>query len=82
MHNPPHPGLAIKEDVLPALGVSPSAVADSLGVSRAEFIAIIHGESEITPAMAVRIERWLGVDSGGSASVWLRQQAAYNKHLR
>ncbi|WP_215299394.1 HigA family addiction module antitoxin [Polynucleobacter sp. AP-Nino-20-G2] len=82
MHNPPHPGLVIKEDILPALGIDPAEAADLLGIARIEFIAVIHGESEITPAMAVLIERWLGVDRGGAASVWLRQQATYNKHLR
>jgi plasmid maintenance system antidote protein VapI len=28
--------------------------------------------------MALRIEAWLGVKNGGSASVWLAQQSAYD----
>ena len=32
----------------------------------------------ISPAMALRIERWLGRDHGGAAEVWIAQQAAYD----
>jgi plasmid maintenance system antidote protein VapI len=28
--------------------------------------------------MALRIEAWLGVENGGSASAWLSQQTAYD----
>ena len=38
---------------------------------------VINGRAAISPAMALRIERWLGRDHGGSAEVWLAQQAAY-----
>ena len=31
-----------------------------------------------SPEMALRLARWLGVDHGGSASVWLGMQAAYD----
>ena len=28
--------------------------------------------------MALRLERWLGIDHGGRAEVWLRMQAAHD----
>lgn len=35
LHNPPHPGEALKEDILPKLGLSVTEAAAQLGVSRA-----------------------------------------------
>jgi len=34
MHNPPHPGETLKEDVLPALGLTVTEAAEQLGVAR------------------------------------------------
>ena len=34
MHNPPHPGEILREDVLPELGLSVTQAADQLGVTR------------------------------------------------
>jgi plasmid maintenance system antidote protein VapI len=28
--------------------------------------------------MALRIEKWLGVENGGSADLWLAEQASYD----
>ncbi|HEX7687582.1 MAG TPA: HigA family addiction module antitoxin [Burkholderiaceae bacterium] len=78
MHNPPHPGETLREEVLPALGISVTEAAAQLGVTRAAFSRVINGRAGISPEMALRLERWLGVDHGGSASVWLGMQAAYD----
>jgi addiction module HigA family antidote len=78
MHNPPHPGETLREDVLPALGISVTEAAAQLGVTRAAFSRVINGRAGISPEMALRLERWLGVEHGGSASVWLAMQAAYD----
>jgi len=77
MHNPPHPGLTIKEDILPALGMSVTEAADQLGVTRVALSRVINGKAAISPDMALRIEKWLGIKNGGSADVWLRQQDKY-----
>ena len=37
MHNPPHPGSLLKEDVLPALDLTVTEAATQLGVSRVQF---------------------------------------------
>jgi antitoxin HigA-1 len=78
MHNPPHPGLILREDVLPALGLSVTEAADQLGVSRVTLSRTVNGNAAISAEMALRLEQWLGSDNGGSADMWLRMQAAYD----
>lgn len=78
MHNPPHPGLTIRDDVLPAIGVNVTEAAEQLGVSRVTFSRMINGRAAISPEMALRIEAWLGVERGGDARLWLAQQSAYD----
>lgn len=78
MHNPPHPGLTLRDDVLPALGISISTAAVQLGVTRAALSRVLHGHAAISPEMALRLEAWLGVDHGGRADLWLHLQADYD----
>jgi antitoxin HigA-1 len=78
MHNPPHPGETLREDVLPALGVSVTDAANALGVTRAALSRVLHGHAAISPEMAMRIEAWLGESRGGRAELWLAMQAAYD----
>jgi addiction module HigA family antidote len=78
MHNPPHPGLTLRDDVLPALNLTVTAAAEQLGVTRPALSRVLNGKAAISPEMALRIEAWLGVKNGGSASVWLAQQSAYD----
>jgi addiction module HigA family antidote len=78
MFNPPHPGLTLRDDVLPALGLSVSEAAAQLGVDRTTLSKVLNGRASISPAMALRIERWLGRNNGGAAEVWLDQQTAYD----
>ena len=75
MHNPPHPGETLREDVLPALGLSVTDAAAQLGVTRAALSRVLNGRAAISPEMALRIEQWLGVENGGRADVWLAGQA-------
>lgn len=78
MHNPPHPGLSIRDDVLPSLGLNITQAAEQLGVSRVAFSRVINGHAAISPEMALRIEAWLGIKRGGEARLWLAQQSAYD----
>ncbi|QWE19916.1 HigA family addiction module antitoxin [Polynucleobacter sp. AP-Kolm-20A-A1] len=78
MHNPPHPGLTLRDDILPALGITVTAAAEQLGVTRAALSRVLNAKAAISPEMALRIEAWLGVENGGSASIWLAQQSAYD----
>jgi addiction module HigA family antidote len=78
MFNPPHPGLTLRDDILPALNLQVSEAAAQLGVDRTTLSKVLNGRAAISPAMALRIEHWLGRDHGGAAEVWLAQQAAYD----
>ena len=78
MHNPPHPGETLREDVLPALGVTVTQAAAQMGVTRAALSRVLNGRAAVSPQMALRIEGWLGVENGGRADVWLAQQTAYD----
>lgn len=78
MHNPPHPGETLRDDVLPALGLSVTAAAMQLRVTRAALSRVLNGRASISPEMALRIESWLGSENGGSADAWIAQQAAYD----
>ena len=78
MYNPPHPGITLPEDVLPALGISITQAALELGITRPALSRVLNGKAAISPEMALRLEQWLGINNGGSASLWLGQQSAYD----
>ncbi len=78
MFNPPHPGETLKEDILPALGLTVTEAARQLGVTRTAFSRVLNGHAAISPDMARRIEAWLGQDRGGRADLWLGMQLDYD----
>lgn len=78
IHNPPHPGETLREDILPALGLNVTQAALQLSVTRATLSRVLNGRAAISPEMALRLEGWLGVENGGSADLWIGQQAAYD----
>jgi len=78
MFNPPHPGLTLRDDVLPALGLNVTEAAKQLDVSRVAFSRLLNGRAAISPEMALRIEAWLGLERGGEARLWLAEQSAYD----
>jgi antitoxin HigA-1 len=78
MYNPPHPGETLREDVLPALGLSVTDAAEQLGVARPSLSRVLNGHAAISPEMAIRLEKWLGIDNGGRADLWLAEQASYD----
>jgi len=79
MHNPPHPGATIREDILPDLGLSDTEAAQQLGVSRVTLSRLINEQSGISADMARRLEAWLGgPEHGPSAESWLQMQLDYD----
>jgi addiction module HigA family antidote len=78
MHNPPHPGETLRDDILPTLGLTVTDAAKQLGVTRVALSRVLNGRAAISPEMALRIEQWLGVENGGRADVWLAEQASYD----
>jgi len=79
MFNPPHPGETLREDVLPALGLTVTEAARQLGVSRVALSRALNGKAAISPDMARRLEAWIGgPEHGPSPESWLRGQLAYD----
>jgi addiction module HigA family antidote len=74
MHNPPHPGEILKRLCLEPLGLTVTAAAEALGVSRKTLSAILNGRAGISPEMAVR----LSIAFGTTAESWLNQQTQYD----
>jgi len=69
---PTHPGALLREDVLPALGMTQTELARRLGVSRLSVSELLHEKRALSPDMAMRLGKLLGT----SAESWLRMQAA------
>jgi addiction module HigA family antidote len=78
MFNPPHPASILREDVLPALGLTVSEAARQLGVSRVALSRVLNEHAGISVDLARRIEAWLGPENGGRAETWLRMQIDYD----
>lgn len=76
----PHPGAILREDVLPALGLTVTEAAAQLDVTRPALSRVLNGHAGISPEMALRIEAWLGRERGGDAGLWLRMQANFDRH--
>ncbi len=71
---PTHPGAILREDVLPDLGMSVSAFARNLGVSRQTLHAVLAERSGISPEMALR----LGALLGNGAQLWVDMQSRHD----
>lgn len=71
---PVHPGEILKEDVLPSVGLSVTAAAKSLGVSRQMLHDILAGRKPLSAIMCLRVSRLFG----SSPEFWMRLQAAYD----
>lgn len=74
MHNPPHPGEIIREECINALGLSVTAAAKILGVSRKTVSMLLNERAGVSPDMAIRLSKAFG----SSARVWLGLQMAYD----
>jgi addiction module HigA family antidote len=60
MLRPPHPGEMIRHDVLEPLGVSVTAAAKALGVTRPALSNLLNARASLSPEMALRIEKAFG----------------------
>jgi addiction module HigA family antidote len=69
---PTHPGAILREDILPALKMTQTELAELLGVSRLSVSELLHEKRALSPEMAVRIGKLLNT----SAESWLHMQEA------
>lgn len=74
MHDPPHPGEVLRELCLAPLGLSVTAAAKWLGVSRQSLSELLNGRNGVSAEMAIRLEQAFG----STADTWLRMQIAYD----
>jgi antitoxin HigA-1 len=71
MHNPPHPGLVLRE----YLGdLSVSSAAAHLRVTRVTLSRVLNGKAGISAAMALRLAAALGT----SPEMWMNMQSQYD----
>src|ERR1700687_5716009 len=61
MLNPPHPGEFIRTEIMEPLGLSVTAAAEALGVSRPTLSSLLNGKADLSGDMALRIEKAFGV---------------------
>ncbi len=73
MHNPAHPGEIVQE-YMEGLGLTVSALAEHLKITRANLSRMIHGKTGISAEMAIRLSEAFGT----SPDVWVRMQANYD----
>ncbi|GAA2086745.1 HigA family addiction module antitoxin [Pseudolysinimonas kribbensis] len=74
MHNPSHPGVILREDVLPDLGVTVTEAAEALGVSRVTLSRVLNGRASVSANLAMRLEA-AGIST---ARFWLDAQTNYD----
>jgi addiction module HigA family antidote len=74
MRRPPHPGEIIRELCLAPLGISVTAAAKALGVTRKSLSELLNGKSGVSPEMAVR----LSIAFKTSPESWLNHQMQYD----
>lgn len=74
MKNPPHPGEIIRDLYLEPLGLTVTAAANGLGVTRKTLSLLINGHAGISPEMAIRLAQGFGRSPEG----WLQLQMQYD----
>ncbi len=74
MKNPPHPGDFIKTEIVGAAGLTVTAAARALRVSRPALSSLLNGRADLSGEMALRIEKAFGV----RMDTLMRMQSAYD----
>jgi len=74
MKNPPHPGDFIRTEIIKPAGLSVTAAAVALGVSRPALSSLLNSRAALSGEMALRFEKAFGV----KMDTLMRMQAAYN----
>jgi addiction module HigA family antidote len=74
MKNPPHPGRIVRQECIEPLGLTVTAAAKGLGVTRKALSELLNGKSGVSPEMAFRLSKAFG----SSPELWLGLQADYD----
>jgi len=74
MKNPPHPGDFIRTEIIQPAGLSVTAAAAALRVSRPALSSLLNRRADLSGEMALRIEKAFGV----TMDILMRMQASYD----
>lgn len=74
MKNSPHPGDIIRTEIIDPVGLSVTAAAAALQVSRPALSSLLNGKAGLSGDMALRIEKAFGV----KMDTLMRMQTAYD----
>ena len=72
--SPPHPGEFIRTEIIEAAGLTVTAAAKALRVSRPTLSSLLNGKASISGDMALRIEKAFGVNM----DTLMRMQSSYD----
>jgi addiction module HigA family antidote len=74
MKNPPHPGEFIRTEIIQPAGLSVTAAATVLKVSRPALSSLLNAKADLSGEMALRIEKAFGV----KMDTLMRMQSSYD----
>jgi addiction module HigA family antidote len=74
MKNPPHPGNFIRTETIEPAGLTVTAPAAALQVSRPALSSLLNGKADLSGDMALRLEKAFGV----KMDTLMRMQSAYD----
>jgi antitoxin HigA-1 len=74
IRNPPHPGDFIRTEIIKPAGLSVTAAAAALQVSRPALSSLLNARAALSGEMALRIEKAFGV----KMDTLMRMQSAYD----
>ena len=74
LKNPPHPGDFIRTEIIEAAGLTVTAGAIALRVSRPTLSSLLNGRADLSGDMALRIEKAFGV----KMDTLMRMQSSYD----
>ena len=74
MKNPPHPGEFIRTEIIEPAGLTVTAAAIALRVSRPALSSLLNGKADLSGDMALRIEKAFGV----KIDTLMRMQSSYD----
>ena len=74
MKNPPHPGEFIRTEIIEPAGLSVTAAAAALQVSRPTLSSLLNSKAGLSGDMALRLEKAFGV----TMDTLMRMQSSYD----
>src|ERR1700737_5156257 len=74
MRTPPHPGDFIRSEIIEPAGLTVTAAAAALQVSRPALSSLVNRKADLSGDMALRIEKAFGV----KMDTLMRMQASYD----